>query len=88
MDNIERGNRKVLQGVVKSDKMDKTIVVDVTRLIKHALYKKYVHRVKSYKAHDANNECRMGDTVQIVESRPYSKEKRWRLKAIVVRSQQ
>ena len=81
----ERGRRKVLNGLVVSDKMDKTIVVRVTRRVKHATYAKYVNRSRRYKAHDPNNECGIGDHVSIVESRPLSKEKRWRLQTIKVR---
>lgn len=80
------GNKRVLQGVVAGDKMEKTIVVKVTRYFKHPLYKKFVHKSRRYKAHDERNECRIGDTVQIVECRPLSKDKRWRLQSIVERS--
>ncbi|MCX7816586.1 MAG: 30S ribosomal protein S17 [Syntrophales bacterium] len=78
-----RGKRKTLQGVVVSNKMDKTIVVKVERLTKHPVFHKYVRRYKKYKAHDEKNECNIGDRVLIVESRPLSKEKRWRLRAIL-----
>lgn len=78
--------RRVMQGIVVSDKMDKTIVVAITRRTRHRLYKKYLTRTKKVKAHDANNECRVGDTVRVVESRPLSKDKRWRLQAILERA--
>jgi small subunit ribosomal protein S17 len=80
--------RKVLKvGEVVSDKMDKTIVVLVERQFKHPLYKKIIRRHKKYKAHDENNECKMGDVVQIKESKPISKDKRWTLNSIIKRSQ-
>lgn len=75
----ERGQRKVRVGKVVSDKMDKTIVVAVERLVKHPQYKKTIKRTTKFKAHDANNECRIGDVVKITETRPLSKEKSWRL---------
>ena len=78
----ERGHRKVLTGKVVSNKMDKTITVNVIRRFKHRTYKKYVVRNSTYKAHDENNECQIGDTVLIRECRPLSKEKRWRLTEI------
>ncbi len=84
--NDTRGNRRVLQGVVTSDKMDKTVVVSVTRFYKHKLYKKFVHKSTRYKAHDVGNQCRAGDKVSIVESRPLSKDKRWRVQSIIERS--
>lgn len=76
-------NRQVLSGKVVSDKMDKTIVVEVEYLKKHRLYKKAMRRHARFKAHDENNECKTGDQVRIEESRPYSKEKTWRLLEIV-----
>jgi small subunit ribosomal protein S17 len=72
--------------VVTSDKMDKTVVVEVTTTQRHQLYGKVVRRVKKYKAHDEANECRMGDTVQIIESRPISRHKRWSVVSIVDRA--
>jgi len=72
-----------LIGTVCSDKMDKTVVVRIERLVKHARYKKYVKRGAKYKAHDEKNECHMGDTVSIIETRPLSREKRWRVKEII-----
>lgn len=73
------GEKRVIQGIVISDKMDKTIVVRVERRKKHRLYHKYMNLTKHYKAHDEDNRCRMGDEVRIVESKPFSKEKRFRL---------
>jgi small subunit ribosomal protein S17 len=72
-----QGNRRTLQGRVVSDKMDKTIVVEVQRLVKHPRYRKYVTRRKSYKAHDEANTFKVGDMVTIQESRPISRDKRW-----------
>lgn len=71
------GRRRTLVGRVVSDKMDKTITVEVTRLVKHETYKKYVSRSKTYKAHDENNDCKTNDEVVIQESRPLSRTKRW-----------
>jgi len=71
------GHRRMLVGRVVSDKMDKTVTVEVTRLAKHATYHKYVSRSKTYKAHDENNECKVNDEVVIQESRPLSRTKRW-----------
>lgn len=75
----DRGRRKTLVGIVISDKMDKTVVVQVERLTIHPRFKKYVRSRKRYKAHDERRECRLGDKVMIVESRPLSKDKRWRV---------
>lgn len=77
------GHRKVREGVVVSDKMDKTVVVLVERLVQHPVYKKYVRQRKKYKAHDPDNRCRAGDQVAIVETRPLSREKRWRVQNIL-----
>jgi len=79
----ERGNRKVKLGQVVSAKMDKTVVVAVESREKHPLYKKYITRTKKFKAHDENNECHAGDVVKIMETRPLSKEKRWRVLEIL-----
>jgi len=68
-----------MTGVVVSDKMDKTIVVSVVRSVRHSLYGKTIKRTSKFKVHDENNECRVGDRVKIMETRPLSKEKRWRL---------
>lgn len=78
--------QKVLQGRVVSDKMKKTIVVEIQQRKLHRLYKKYVSRTKRIKAHDENNDCKVGDVVRVVDSRPLSKEKRWRLVEIVERA--
>ncbi|NWF77133.1 MAG: 30S ribosomal protein S17 [Chloroflexi bacterium] len=77
------GKRKVREGVVVSDKMDKTVVVAVETSKVHPLYKKAISVTKKYKAHDENNACKIGDKVKIVETRPLSKEKRWRVMEIV-----
>jgi small subunit ribosomal protein S17 len=78
-----RGRRKTRQGVVVSDKMDKTVVVAVMTLKPHPLYGRTVKRTVKFKAHDESNECAMGDTVEIMECRPLSKEKNWRVVRIV-----
>ena len=80
---MERKHRKTRVGLVTSDKMDKTIVVSVTDNVKHPLYNKIVKRTYKLKAHDENNECRIGDRVKVMETRPLSKDKRWRLVEIV-----
>ena len=80
---MERNNRKVLRGTVVSDKMDKTIVVAVEEHVKHPLYKKIVKDTYKLKAHDENNECHVGDIVKVMETRPLSKDKRWRLVEIM-----
>lgn len=80
-----REQRKQLVGVVTSDKMDKTIVVSVAMTKRHPIYGKVVSRVKKYKAHDENNESRVGDRVMIIESRPYSREKRFALVSVLER---
>ena len=80
---MERNLRKTRVGLVTSDKMDKTIVVSVTDNVKHPLYNKIVKRTYKLKAHDENNECRIGDRVRVMETRPLSKDKRWRLVEIV-----
>ena len=82
----KRGQRKILTGSVVSDKMDKTVVVRVERTVKHATYKKYIRRHKRYHAHDPKNSCKVGDVVQIVESRPLSKTKRWRVLKTLVKA--
>jgi small subunit ribosomal protein S17 len=79
----ERGKRKTLVGVVVSDKMDKTVVVKVDHLVKHPVYKKYIKRRERYKAHDEQNTCADGDKVLIVETRPLSRDKRWRVREIL-----
>ena len=79
----QRGLRKTRVGVVVSDKMDKTVVVEIRTRVKHPLYGKIMNRTEKFKAHDENNECGIGDTVRIMETRPLSKDKRWRLVEIV-----
>lgn len=78
-----RGNKRQILGTVTSDKMDKTVVVLVERIVKHKLYKKYVKRHAKFAAHDEANECKIGDKVMITESRPLSKMKRYRVSKIV-----
>ena len=80
---MERGNRKVRIGNVVSDKMDKTVVVAVETFVTHPLYKKQIRKTTKFKAHDENNECGVGDIVKIMETRPLSKDKRWRVVSIV-----
>ena len=80
---VDRNLRKTRVGVVSSNKMDKTIVVKVERKIKHPLYGKFLKKTTSFHAHDEKNECSIGDTVKIMESRPMSKTKRWRLVEVV-----
>ena len=80
---MERNTRKTLVGKVVSNKMDKTIVVAMEDSVKHPLYNKIVKRTVKFKAHDENNECQIGDRVRIMETRPLSKEKRWRLVEII-----
>jgi small subunit ribosomal protein S17 len=78
-----RGNKRTVQGVVVSNRMEKTIVVRAERLFKHAVFHKYVKRFIKYKAHDENNSCQIGDKVLIVEARPLSRDKRWRMRTII-----
>ncbi len=82
----EKGKRKTLIGVVTSDKMDKTLVVEVNRLVLHPVYKKYIRKRKKVKAHDEKNECHIGDKVLLIETRPLSRDKRWRVKEIIERA--
>ncbi|MBX2846643.1 MAG: 30S ribosomal protein S17 [Saprospiraceae bacterium] len=86
MEEVKRNLRKQRIGVVTSDKMDKTITVSVERKVKHPIYGKFVKKTKKYSAHDENNECNAGDTVRIMETRPLSKNKRWRLIEILERA--
>lgn len=79
----ERNSRKVKVGTVISDKMDKTVVVAIEDFVRHSLYGKAVKRTKKIKVHDENNECRVGDRIRVMETRPLSKDKRWRLVEIV-----
>ena len=78
-----RGIKREVSGTVISNKMDKTVVVQVERLVKHPLYKKYIRRRNKFRAHDKDNVCQIGDRVTIIESRPLSKSKRWRVSQIV-----
>ncbi len=82
-DVTERHSRKVREGLVVSDKMDKTVVVSVEDRVKHAMYGKVMRRTTKYKAHDENNECGVGDRVLLMETRPLSATKRWRVVQIV-----
>jgi small subunit ribosomal protein S17 len=84
---LERGYRKVRIGTVVSNKMQKTIVVAVEDRVRHPLYGKTIKRTKKFKVHDENNVCNVGDIVKIMETRPLSKEKRWRLVEIVKRAE-
>ena len=79
----QRGNRKTLVGVVVSDKMDKTIVVAIRERVQHSLYGKIMNRTVKFKAHDENNECGIGDKVRVMETRPLSKDKHWRMVEII-----
>lgn len=81
-----RARRKTRTGIVVSDKMDKTIVVAIETMVGHPLYHKRIKRTTKFKAHDENNECRIGDTVTIMETRPLSKDKRWRLVEVLERA--
>lgn len=83
---MERNLRKTRVGKVTSDKMDKTVVVSIEDHVKHPLYKKIVKRTYKLKAHDENNECHVGDTVKVMETKPISKDKRWRVVTIVERA--
>jgi small subunit ribosomal protein S17 len=83
----EQGVRKTREGVVVSDKMDKTVVVEVKRLVAHPLYHKIIRRRKKFKAHDPENTCRVGDKVLIEETRPLSRDKRWRVKEVLEKAQ-
>jgi small subunit ribosomal protein S17 len=83
---VARSSRKTRVGVVVSDKMDKTVVVSIERRVQHPVYGKMVRRTKRLKAHDQNNDAKTGDTVRIMETRPLSKDKRWRLVEIVERA--
>jgi len=84
----DRGMRKVQTGKVVSDKMDKTVVVAVETLVRHPLYGRTIRRTTKFKAHDADNSCHTGDRVRIMETRPLSKEKRWRVVEILERGHQ
>ena len=79
----QRGYRKVREGLVVSDKMDKTIVVEIKTRVRHPLYGKIMNQTSKLKVHDENNECGIGDTIKVMETRPLSKDKRWRLVEII-----
>lgn len=83
---MERNRRKVRVGIVTGDEMDKTAVVMIERKVKHPVYKRYVKTRKKYAIHDEENQCRVGDKVRFMETRPLSKNKRWRLVEIVERA--
>jgi small subunit ribosomal protein S17 len=82
----ERGMKRQVAGVVVSNQMNKTVIVAVERLVKHRIYQKFVKRQTKFAAHDETNNCQIGDTVQITESRPLSRTKRWRVSKIVKRA--
>lgn len=82
----ETARLKIKEGVVVSDKMDKTVVVAVQRLVRHRLYRRVIRRTRRFKAHDATNDCRVGDRVRIQECRPLSKEKCWRVIEVISRA--
>ncbi|MCI5642753.1 30S ribosomal protein S17 [Peptoniphilus sp. AGMB00490] len=84
---MERNSRKTITGIVVSDKMDKTIVVKTETLKNHPIYKKRFKKTTKFKAHDENNECGIGDRVKLMETRPLSKDKRWRLVEIIEKAQ-
>ena len=86
MENLERNDRRKRIGLVVSNKMDKTVVVEVMRQERHPLYKKFVKKTKKYKAHDEENTCGIGDTVEIMETRPLSKDKYHRVVRIIERA--
>lgn len=83
---MERNLRKERTGVVTSDKMEKTITVSIERRVKHPIYGKFVKQTKKFKAHDEKNDAKVGDTVKIMETRPLSKTKRWRLVEVIERA--
>ena len=83
---MQRGNKRIIKGVVVSNKMDKTIVVRAERLVKHPVFHKYLRRYVKYKAHDEGNTCNIGDKVLIVESKQLSRDKRWRMRAVIERA--
>ena len=87
MASAERGNRKLFQGVVVKDKMDKTVMVQVERTVMNPQYKKYVHKRKKYMVHDEKNECHAGDLVEIVETRPISQNKHFKVRKVIKRGE-
>lgn len=86
MEKSNQRNKRTMVGLVTSDKMDKTVVVKVSSKVKHPTYKKYILRSNKYKAHDALNQCSIGDMVAITECRPLSKDKNWRVSKVVVKA--
>lgn len=80
---MDRNLRKTRVGIVVSDKMDKTVVIAVETRVQHPLYKKFIRKTKKLKVHDENNECGIGDKIEVMETRPISKEKNWRLVSII-----
>ena len=84
----KRGNRRVIDGVVVSDKMDKTVVVRAERLVRDSRYKKYVRRYSRFMVHDEENACGVGDRVRIIEHRPISKRKRWKVQSMLAKATQ
>lgn len=86
-ENTEKSERQTLQGLVVSDKMDKTVVVEVERTVMHPLYQRYLRRRKKYHAHDEANDCKVGDQVTIMSCRPLSRTKRWRVSEVVRRAE-
>ena len=87
MDKHQQGNRKLRTGTVTSDRMDKTVAVEIVRTYQHPLYKKIVRRSTKVLAHDEQNECRVGDLVQVVEVRPLSRRKRWKVREVVSKTE-
>jgi small subunit ribosomal protein S17 len=83
----QRGRRKLMTGTVVSDKMDKTVVVTIERIVKHAVYGKYIRRRNRFKVHDEKNECKVGDVIRFMETRPLSKDKCWRFFEFVKRAE-
>ena len=85
-DQVDRAKKKIRVGTVVSDKMQKTVVVQIERLVRHPVYKRYVRRRKRFKVHDEENQCRTGDVIAFMETRPLSKDKRWRFVEFVERA--
>jgi small subunit ribosomal protein S17 len=85
-DQVDRAKKKIRVGTVVSDKMQKTVVVQIERLVRHPVYKRYVRRRKRFKVHDEENQCRTGDVIAFMETRPLSKDKRWRFVKFVERA--
>jgi len=82
----ERGMRRQLTGMIVSDKMDKTVIVQVERLVKHRFYHKYIRKRSKFAAHDQGNVCQLGDKVSIIETRPLSKTKKWRVNKVITKA--